>query len=700
MSAASNTAATAVNKFAPFRTEIEQFIGTVREGNPDIIALYDAISRRITNANSEEVRRLGGELLNLIGAAYDTQRALGGASNSITTLGTIAVDAANQVAHLSEGLRKLNSYNADFAANAAKQTQYTDAFTVYAESMRGLDEEMSQGAISFEDYARGQEQLAAALKTAKDGISGLSEAQKELNKYERDAQIGGMSERAASIARVRDEAEAMRKSLADAGASTDDLNRAQAAADQQIAAVNKKFDEQEQKAGNKGAAKALRENEKAAQDLIREYDRFSASADRMVDKLFPGQGALRELKELQEQYAKFGGSLDKYQDAAVQSRMQELKLAAHMGMRDLPEATREKGEEASNALHDTLGQALEDIFSGNIQNAEDLFDTILSGLADIGRAFAKQGIDRLLGNITGKGAGGGGFGTGFPEAPRLTAGNDNRAPWEGLRDLTKSMEGTSKSALDVARQFEGLNERADTKVLDNFLQASGTWKGMSSQDFAWCASFANAAIITAGGKGTGSNAASSFLNWGMGTNNPQPGDIVVLKPQARGATGHVGFVAGFGDGTVEIFGGNQSHGANTKSYGLDQVVGYRTDPRILAKGVEEGTVAASNKLGIAPIAAGAQPQGAVGGFMQNGGMGVLGAGAGAFAQGFQSGSPFGGGLSGAMSGFGAAPAIASAFPALAGIAGPIGMIGGAALGFLGGLFGKKRQQKQEQEQAK
>ncbi|MDG3575731.1 tape measure protein [Rhizobium sp. YJ-22] len=71
-------------------------------------------------------------------------------------------------------------------------------------------------------------------------------------------------------------------------------------------------------------------------------------------------------------------------------------------------------------------------------------------------------------------------------------------------------------------------------------------------------------------------------------------------------------------------------------------------------------------------------------------LGVGGAALGAFSGGYQSGSPLMGGLSGAMSGFGAAGAIASAFPALAGVAGPVGAIGGAIVGPCIGKIGRKR----------
>lgn len=360
-----------------------------------------------------------------------------------------------------------------------------------------------------------------------------------------------------------------------------------------------------------------------------------------------------------------------------------------------------------------------DIFTDT--SSDDFFGRIMSGLADIGRQFAELGKQKLMENLFGQGfnytagqpgpgqrsvapAGfpaGYGQGTAYGIEPRnLTALNDN------LRQ-------SSRSALDVARQFDGLNEKVNTGRLDAFMQASGTWGNLSAKDTAWCAAFANAAIMQAGGQGTGSNLASSFMGWGQGTNAPKIGDIVVLKPQSRGASGHVGFVAGFGDGSVQVFGGNQSNGANTKSFGLDQVRGYRTmDDSVLKSGVSAGLIDATRRMNTGQAGPAADPFTGYmpgtgrdgGGYVQQGGLfgprgqsmlQVGGAALGAFGSGYSSGSPLAGGFGGAMSGYGAAGSISGALGIGMGAATGLGIVGGAALGILGGIFGARQRRKQE-----
>ncbi|WP_099866070.1 TIGR02594 family protein [Pararhizobium haloflavum] len=383
------------------------------------------------------------------------------------------------------------------------------------------------------------------------------------------------------------------------------------------------------------------------------------------------------------------------------------RIAGAMRYNDAVERTNDAMRESHDLARDFAGDLLDGLMSG-----ENALDSLIETFARLGQQFAEIGLDKLMDGWFGGEAVTPSFSftppTPVPSyTPQAAPVIDDRQ----FREVNEALTRTSQSAMDVALQFEGLNERADTGTLDSFLMASGNWNNLSASDTAWCAAFANAAISRAGGQGTGSNLASSFLDWGMGTHNPQVGDIVVLKPQSSGASGHVGFLAGFKDGTVQLFGGNQGNAAKFSNFDIDDVVGYRTDPslrgipttqlpEIMARATENGVVGGFDRVGrewgMDYDTSG--PSGS--GLFSRSGMGVLGAGIGAFAGGAQSGNPLMGGISGAMSGFGASSAIGTAIPALAGIAGPVGMIGGAILGIFGGIFGKSKQKKQERQKAR
>lgn len=93
---------------------------------------------------------------------------------------------------------------------------------------------------------------------------------------------------------------------------------------------------------------------------------------------------------------------------------------------------------------------------------------------------------------------------------------------------------------------------------------------------AWCAAFVNATLGHVGLKGTSSNMARSFLEWGVdSSDNPMPGDIVVLE-RGEPPFGHVGIVTGFtASGDPIILGGNQNDAVSVKTYSSQKVLGYR-----------------------------------------------------------------------------------------------------------------------------
>lgn len=406
-------------------------------------------------------------------------------------------------------------------------------------------------------------------------------------------------------------------------------------------------------------------------------------------------------------------------------------------------ASQMRVNDALQESHDLAKDFVTTLVDG-LSSGEGVLKSLTSAVAQLGQKMASKGLNMLFDGMMGGGGQQssaptvsnalGALGQGLSSlfrapasqafapqtyaAPTVAVQRAALAPLVDTRQLSElndNLRQTSRSAMDVAMNFNGLNEKANSPVLDSFMQASGTWGKLSAKSTAWCAAFANAAIIEAGGKGTGSNLASSFLDWGQGTNNPRPGDIVVLKPQGAGSSGHVGFFASMSDGKVEIFGGNQGNAAKTSSFSKSEVAAYRTagstsNDNVLTKSgmtssVSDGMANYSQKVaaGAIPgvsIAPSANVQRAMDadptfdGFSQTAatglgqGMQALGAGLGIFASAYQSGSPVGGAVSGALGGW-------SAGAAIAGVGGPVGAVVGGIVGLIGGIFGGKSQKKKE-----
>jgi uncharacterized protein (TIGR02594 family) len=136
-------------------------------------------------------------------------------------------------------------------------------------------------------------------------------------------------------------------------------------------------------------------------------------------------------------------------------------------------------------------------------------------------------------------------------------------------------------AFDIAKGQAGVREVAGTAHNPRIIAYhTATDLKATTDEVPWCSSFVNWCVQQAGGKGTRSAAARSWLSWGRQTDEPQLGDVVILSRGASASSGHVGFFAGFrmsgGVKYVRVFGGNQSNMVNTADYAAIRVLGYRT----------------------------------------------------------------------------------------------------------------------------
>jgi uncharacterized protein (TIGR02594 family) len=91
----------------------------------------------------------------------------------------------------------------------------------------------------------------------------------------------------------------------------------------------------------------------------------------------------------------------------------------------------------------------------------------------------------------------------------------------------------------------------------------------------WCAAFVNWCLQEGGVKGTNSGLARSFLYWGNNTDDPKPGDIVVLRRGVDPRKGHVGFYLDKSNGYIRLLGGNQGDRVGVNSYAAIRLLGYR-----------------------------------------------------------------------------------------------------------------------------
>ncbi|MCF8478012.1 MAG: TIGR02594 family protein [Pseudolabrys sp.] len=109
------------------------------------------------------------------------------------------------------------------------------------------------------------------------------------------------------------------------------------------------------------------------------------------------------------------------------------------------------------------------------------------------------------------------------------------------------------------------------------------WRGRTARQLGlptklWCADFMNFVLNKAGGKGTRSRAARSFLQFGKKLDGPRVGAIAILR-RAGPNNGHVGVVRGTdGQGNPILVSGNHGPVVTQSTYPKHKVLAYVMPP--------------------------------------------------------------------------------------------------------------------------
>jgi uncharacterized protein (TIGR02594 family) len=102
----------------------------------------------------------------------------------------------------------------------------------------------------------------------------------------------------------------------------------------------------------------------------------------------------------------------------------------------------------------------------------------------------------------------------------------------------------------------------------------------TTDETAWCSSFANWVMKNSGYRGTNSAAAISWLDWGVELKTPRYGAITVVydtnHPPTRSGN-HVSFWTSQDSARITLLGGNQGNAVQPRSYPLRtwEIKGYR-----------------------------------------------------------------------------------------------------------------------------
>lgn len=150
----------------------------------------------------------------------------------------------------------------------------------------------------------------------------------------------------------------------------------------------------------------------------------------------------------------------------------------------------------------------------------------------------------------------------------------------GCTTVINSKSTKDPQPVDTAVEFDGLDEKHHRTELKELV-------GIDPKLYQWCAAFVNSILALHDIPGSESVSehpllARSFLKWGIPTDEPEYGDIVILTRGRAGWQGHVGFYIDtiYVDGVKKIlvFGGNQNNQVGFNEYNASRLLGFRKIP--------------------------------------------------------------------------------------------------------------------------
>jgi uncharacterized protein (TIGR02594 family) len=143
------------------------------------------------------------------------------------------------------------------------------------------------------------------------------------------------------------------------------------------------------------------------------------------------------------------------------------------------------------------------------------------------------------------------------------------------------------TAFELAQRFVGIKEvsgTASNSQILSMLQLDNRW--IQDDETAWCSAFVNYVCWLLRLPRSKSLTARSWLGVGRSIliGNAEVGfDVVILQrgdgvqpgPDVIQAPGHVGFYAGYDQGSIQLLAGNQGNTVSVAGFALDRVLGIR-----------------------------------------------------------------------------------------------------------------------------
>lgn len=661
----------AKGEFEPFRAEIDAFYMSVKAGHPDFIQLQKSIAEKVnTNPTVDGLVVMAKELMGFTNAGAKAQSAIKATEDSLNGL-TAALDKSVEMAKdFKDAMKTMEG------VAKTPQTDKEVAEAAYAKAVASSSDAIERKlALSELEATSKRIDAKVTLEQSKSYDKIIDGGQRRLVQLQAEVSTFGMSRSA--IEAYRMEQDMLHR------ATEDGINLDSKAAD------------------------GIRTKRQEIHDLAEETKKYNRVLDELnlrSDLAFEREQIGRddtEKRVASEMRRVYGDDYAQYMDsgAAATIRVNEHLMTMQKEL-------------------DGVNKSVKDTFTGLVDllyQSGDLTDKLIGAFAELGKMFAKMGMEKIFDFATGKtdsifgglpealssGPGmnvGGSASVANYKASGTAIGQTIAPPIVG--SLNKNLETYAAAIRKVESGSYAGNYQAEGQVITNPKssyygdRAYGAYQVMGNNIASWTK------------EATG---ASMSIQEFLGSKIAQDKVAYTKLQQSFDKFGNwADVISVHFSGRPVSKAGNASDGYNTVPEYVQKALtaANNYDPNNLKRGVSDGVIDADRKLSanqndpwggmrnkttVAAQTSGGNNFGAL--------ASVGGAALGAFAGGYQSGSPIMGGINGAMSGLGAAGAIGSAFPALGAAAGPIGMIGGAIIGIIGGILGKAKQKREELKKA-
>ena len=365
---------------------------------------------RSSDEAGTDTERLRAILAVLGGTAGSADRALLGLSGSANVAASSVRGLGGAAMATINALRTLAGFVPELAAAQDVADQMLDAQTAFQSGVGGLDQQLSAGTLSLDNYAAQISRLQETYALARSEIDGTAAAQRSANEafkeYTDDSALGALDDRARAIETETRRYNELVATLQTGENATSRIADVTAQFQQRLATVNAEFDALAE--GNSGGASGAA---KTVEEISDAMERKLEIVDSLLEPLRTYTMEMEILNQLLQE-----GTLnqDQFSQSVLTARIRFLESQTTMqagferGFLKIIEQTADAASQMENIIttaFDGMSSAIADLVVDGTADFGSLIRNINKMIVQL---VVSQGFQQLFGGETGLGGEGGG----------------------------------------------------------------------------------------------------------------------------------------------------------------------------------------------------------------------------------------------------------------------------------------------------